>query len=217
MERLVHGQMVEYLESRNLLSDSQSGFRSNQSTGTCIADFSHNVYKGVDESLATGAIYLDLTKAFDCVEHDIMLEKLRCLGFKTCLIHWFKLYLTDRKQMTVVNGETSSTRDVTCGVPQGSILGPVLFICYINDLEKHLLHSKASMFADDTALYVQGNTPADIDLKLNTDLEMVSNYLAANKLQLNVGKTKCMMFSAPQKFRGYDNRLIFMKVHKSNN
>ena len=111
--------------------------------------------------------------------------------------------------MTVVNGEISGMRDVTCGVPQGLILGPVLFICYINDLEKHLVYSRPSLFADDTALMVKGKSSAYISYRLNVDLDIAARYFASNKLQLNIKKTKCMLFNLLQRYRHDDNLLIF--------
>ncbi len=201
LERLVHTQCIEYLEDRNLLSSYQSGFRSKRSTGTCLAEFLNNIYSNVDAGRACAGIFLDLSKAFDCVEHETLLCKLKCLGFKSCLVNWFRSYLENRTQLTVVNNVCSSTGDVLCGVPQGSILGPMLFICYINDLERHLLYSNPSLFADDTALLVNGSTAADVSYKLNTDLRIVSQYFAANKLQLNLTKTKCMFFHNGIKYR----------------
>ena len=189
-----------------MLSSYQSGFCSKRSTGTCLAEFLNNVYTNVDMGKACAGIFLDLSKAFDCVEHETLLYKLKCLGFKQCLVNWFGSYLKDRTQLTVVNNVCSSTGDVSCGVPQGSILGPMLFICYINDLERHLLYSTPSLFADDTALLVSGTMAEDVSYKLNIDLGIVSNYFAANKLQLNLSKTKSMFFHNGYKFRN-DNAL----------
>ncbi len=127
-----------------------------------------------------------------------------------CIIMWTaQAYLNGRIQTTVVNGVSSSTGDVTCGVPQGSILGPTLFICYINDLEKHLLYSKPSLFADDTALLVSGKTIEEIEHKLNIDLAIAERYFSANKLQLNVAKTKSMLFRSTQRFTHNHELLIY--------
>lgn len=121
-ERVVQTQCFHYLES-NLLSEHQFGFRANRSTGTCLLDFLHNVYTSIDNGMGCGVLYLDLAKAFDCFEHETLLCKLKSLGFKSCLVNWFRSYLSNRIQSTVVNGVPSSTGEAVFGVPQGSILG----------------------------------------------------------------------------------------------
>ncbi len=168
----------------------------------------NNIYTNVDAGCACAGLFLDLSKVFDCVEHETRLTKLECLGFKTCLDNWFRPYLGNRMQLTVVNNVSSSTGDVLCSVPQGSHVGPMLFICYINDLERHLLYSNPSLFADDTALLATGTTIEDVSYKLNVDLGIVSDYFAANKLQLNLNKTKCMFFHNGYKFRNANELAI---------
>ena len=139
-------------------------------------------------------LFLDLAKAFDSVSHDILLRKLRNLGFRTSTVNWFESYLSERKQVTVVDDEVSDVRQINCGVPQGSILGPLLFICYINDLARNCLLSTPFIYADDTALLVHGNNAREIEAKLGMDLKGISSWFHRNKLSLNSQKTKSMLF-----------------------
>ena len=134
LERLVHNQVYGYLTSHNLLSPRQSGFRKGYSTGTCLIDFLHDIYSNIDEGHASGVLFLDLKKAFDVVDHQILLEKLKYLGFRESAVNWFGSYLKDRQQVTKLGGKLSNKNTVTHGVPQGSILGPLLFSLYVNDL-----------------------------------------------------------------------------------
>ena len=155
LERIVHSQCYKYMSDRDLFCDAQSGFRKGRSTGTCLTEFLHHVYTTVDSGGACGALFLDLTKAFDTVDHKVLLHKLKFLGFKQQTVSWYKSYLTNRLQTTCVNGVTSSELPVETGVPQGSIFGPFLFCIYVNDLCIHLKHSTGFLYADDTALLVK--------------------------------------------------------------
>ena len=139
-------------------------------------------------------LFLDLAKAFDTVDFDIMIEKLRSLGFKSNVRNWFRSYLSDRTQVTVVSGQESSPGQMSSGVPQGSILGPLLFICYINDLPDVLRHSTPFLYADDTALLTKGSNVTDLEFKLNNDANNVSDWFSRNRLSCNVKKTKVMKF-----------------------
>ena len=209
MERIIHSQTIDYLESHNLLSESQYGFRANRSTGLCLVDFLHHIYTAIDSGMACGTLYLDLSKAFDCIDHRTLLLKLECLGFRASALGWYGSYLKDRRQVTQVGTALSTEKPVQCGVPQGSILGPMLFLCYIDDLKQHLIYTKPSLFADDTALTVCGKNVAEIGYKLNAELENVTNYFAANGFQLNAKKTKCMLFHSTNRYTT-ENELLVM-------
>ncbi len=151
----------------NLLSEAQFGFRKNHSTATCILKLTDTIYRNVNDGLPTrcqinvfelelelGVVFLDLKKAFDTIDHGILLSKLNTFNLTQKSIDRFGNYLSDRFQAVHTLGVTSTFEPLICGVPQGSILGPMLFILYINDLEKCLDSARFSLYADDTAMYV---------------------------------------------------------------
>ena len=192
-EKLVSGQFMEYLESNHLLSESQAGFRKRSSTVTSLLSNTNQWYINMDKGLVNGIIFLDLKKAFDCVDHNILAEKLMKFGCIGNTLNSFKSYLTNRKQMCKVNQTTSKCQTISCGVPQGSNLGPILFLLYVNDLPNCLKSTSVSMFADDTNLRASGDTITELYNKLNNDLENIHQWLLANKLTLNTSKTEYMM------------------------
>ena len=125
-------------------------------------------------------VLLDLAKAFDTVSHNILLKKLELYGLKGVTLDWFSSYLSDRQQQCVVEGCVSKPQLISCGVPQGSILGPLLFLIYINDLPGCLLHTKAHMYADDTTIYASSVSTAELYAKVNNDLTRIRDWLLAN-------------------------------------
>ena len=143
---------------------------------------------------ACGAIFLDLSKAFDTVNHEVLLLKLRNLGFRHSAVSWFCSYLSGRKQSTRLNGVISSQLQVNSGVPQGSILGPLLFICYINDLPNCLNNGTAYIYADDTAIVCRGNDIDEINASLSIEFSNVCRWFEADKLSVNNAKTNTMLF-----------------------
>ncbi len=203
-EKLVSGQLMEYLETYQLLSECQAGFRKRSSTVTSLLTNTNQWYINMDKGLLNSIIFLDLKKAFDCVDHAILIEKLRKFGCVGNTLNWFKSYLTNRKQMCKVNQTTSKCRTVSCGVPQGSNLGPILFLLYVNDLPNCLKSTTASMFADDTNLTASGSTSTELYNKLNNDLENIHQWLLANKLTLNTSKTEYMIVGSRQRLGKID-------------
>ncbi len=195
LERCIHDQLYGYLTGRNLLSEQQSGFQKGHSITTCLVDFLDKIYREVNEGGACGVLFLDLSKAFDTVAHDVLLLKLRHLGMKLSVVNWFASYLDNRSQCCRVDGHLSSPQRMNSGVPQASILGPLLFICYINDLPSTLRKSAAFLYADDTALLVKGKSVNDINVDLNAEMRAVEKWFNANKLAVNSLKTKSMLFS----------------------
>ncbi len=138
-------------------------------------------------------MFLDFKKAFDTVNHDRLIDKLSWYGIRGIAQLWFKNFLLERMQKTVFNSAESSSRLVECGVPQGSILGPLLYIIYVNDMQRVLSHCQISLYADDTALYIPGARCDEVESLLQQDLNRISRWLVSNKLFLNVGKSKSML------------------------
>ena len=206
-ERIVHNQFHTHITTNNLLNPNQSGFRPKHSTTTALIDVTDYLYNQSQNGLITGAIFLDLKKAFDTVNPVILQEKLRAIGVHGTELQWFDNYFTNRTQVVSANGAVSTTQPISCGVPQGSILGPLLFTLYVNDLSSVAVHSKVVLYADDTAIFVSGKNIEDIQGKLSSDLERISAWLYANKLTLNANKTKTMLFGTNQRLARLDTEL----------
>ena len=149
--------------------------------------------------LLNGVLFLDLKKAFDTVDHTILVKKLQYLGLSQSTVDWFKSYLNDRVQMCMVNGNLSDPEQLLCGVPQGTILGPLLFLIYINDLPNCVKCSSTRMYADDTNLTASGSSISEIKSMLDKDIECVVDWLCVNKLTLNVIKTEYMIIGSWQR------------------
>ena len=134
IEKLTYDRLIKFINKKSILNNNQFGFRSAHSTVHAITTIHERILENVDNDKHTISIYLDLSKAFDCVNHSILLSKLEHYGIRGIALKFLKSYLTNRQQLTVVNGEASDLLTVLCGVPQGSTLGPLLFLLYISDL-----------------------------------------------------------------------------------
>ena len=155
----------------------------------------------MDNDLLSGVIFLDLKKAFETADHTILIHKLKTMGESGVSLAWFQSYLTSRFQRTVIGQATSCNRRVSVGVPQGSVLGPLLFSIYINDLPTCLKHTSVTLFADDTALYCSAESSSDLQQMLNEDLASVAKWLNDHKLTLNVAKSKFMIIGSSQRLK----------------
>ena len=174
------------------------------STETTCLELIDKISKQLDSNQTPICLFLDLSKAFDTLNHDILLSKLKYYGLTDAPLRWFNSYLLDRKQYVELDGKKSSVSFINTGVPQGSILGPLLFIIYINDINSASKLLNASLYADDTSLNtVLSAFDVDdnnlISTKINEELALISEWLATNKLSLNVKKTKFMLFRFAQK------------------
>ena len=190
LERAAHKQLVEYLEKNKLFSGSQSGFRSGFSTDTCILGLTEYIRGEMSQGKLVGMVLLDLQKAFDCVDHDLLLLKLKGMGVGS--IDWFRSYLTGRRQCTVVGGTKSDFLGVTCGVPQGSILGPTLFLCYINDMAASL-RCKVSLYEDDSTLIASGDTPDQLAQFLSDELSNCRDWMTDDFLYIWAKPSACFL------------------------
>ena len=195
-ERIMYNRLFNFLNKHNLLSENQYGFRKGLSTYMAALELVNFVSDGFDCKETTLGCFIDLSKAFDTVNHDILLQKLYYYGVRGTAHNWFKSYLSNRKQLVRINNHSSSFNNIICGVPQGSILGPLLFLVYINDLPLISSHCKIKfiLFADDTSILFKTKNP-NYDISIfNNELSLVSNWFKANKLSLNVKKTNFMIF-----------------------
>ena len=156
LEKAIHKQMTYYMQSNRILHPNQHGFRSGKSTGSAIFQYLKYQYQNFDPNNITIATYIDYKKAFDTISHKILIKKLKLYGFSSKTILWFQNYLDSRSQSTSVSGQRSRVKDIGCGVPQGSTLGPTLFILYVNDLfyYKSIKETNILMYADDTVTFM---------------------------------------------------------------
>ena len=203
-EKLVFNQLYKYLDSNRLLSNGQSGFRLLFSTLTCLLKTTDEWYDGFDNGYMIGSVFIDLRKAFDTVNHEILCQKLEHYGVCDRNLSWFQSYLSNRKQFCRVNGIDSETERIEIGVPQGSCLGPLLFLVYINDLPCAVKNSTTSMYADDTTLFFRSMNIEDLNEAINSDLRDLDSWLSGNKLSLNVAKTQGMLICTKNKQRSLE-------------
>ena len=204
-EKVVYTQVYSYFVRESLFYISQYGFRKYHSTEHACLEFLDKVMCDLDKGETPISVFIDLSKAFDTINHQILLNKLRYYGLDDISLKWFNSYLTDRKQFVVIDEEYSHQDVITTGVPQGSVLGPLLFIIYINDLHLATEKFKPVLFADDTTLvstlcaFVRVlRCDASISHHINKELNKIHEWLCANRLSLNAGKTKYMTFRYPQ-------------------
>ena len=218
LEKIMHKRIYAFLERYELLYELQFGSRAGYST-THALHMTEAIRSALDYGSVTCGIFVDFQKAFDTVNHEILLKKLEHYGFRGVINNWFRSYLTNRKQKVVINGFESESKDLVHGVPQGSVLGPILFLIYINDLHRCIKHSTTYHFADDTNLLHISKDYKTLQRKVNYDLFSLHKWLTSNKISLNEAKTELVYFrksgAAPQlKIKLHGKTLIPTKVVK---
>ena len=204
VERLMHKRLYSFLDKYECIYQNQFGFRRKHSTIHALVSMTEDIRNALDNDLNVCGIFLDLQKAFDTVDHHILTKKLEHYGVRGIANNWFKSYLSNRRQAVSVNGVLSEEATMHYGVPQGSILGPLLFLIYINDLHTAITHSTVRHFADDTNLIIKNNSAKDLTRDLNKDLKMLNRWLQANKISLNAKKTELIIFRSKWKTIKYD-------------
>ena len=172
-EKLVADQLYRHMNDNGYFSSHQSGFLRLHSTVTCPLKNTNDWYNGLDLGKLVGLVFIDLKKAFDTVDHDILSRKLEYYGIQAQELAWLRSYLSNRKQFSRFNGVDSSIGDINIGVPQGSYLGPLFFLVYINDLPQSVQRSTVSMYADDTSLCYQALDTTQLNEAMNSDLLLV--------------------------------------------
>ena len=193
-EKLFSGKLDAFIKKENILNESQCGFRSNRSTSMALLELIEEITSAVDKKKCTISVFIDLKKAFDTIDHKLLLTNLEHYGIRGVAYDMIKSYLCERKQYVSVNSCNSEAMNVVCGVPQGSILGHKLFILYVNDICNVSSLLRFVLFADDTNIFLSGDDVKEISKTLSKQLDKLNSWFAVNKLSLNVSKTNYMIF-----------------------
>ena len=196
LEKLIHTKISEYLENNNLLSPYQHGFRKDHSTMAAIHQLVDTIGHNMDNRIPTLVTFIDFRKAFDCVQHDILLTKLSKFGLDQMTLQWVASYLKQRKQKVLANNMCSEQAIIKQGVPQGSILGPLLYLLYANDLASVIKNCGFSFYADDTVLYSHNANFNIAKRNMNRNLRALNDWFTQNCIAMNVTKTKYMLFGS---------------------
>ncbi|KAI8495038.1 hypothetical protein Bbelb_270240 [Branchiostoma belcheri] len=199
MEKVVSTQISTYFKENNLMSPYQHAFRKHHSTCTALLQLVDDWYRKIDQGNIIGVIFLDFSAAFDLVDYNCLLQKLACYGFSDMAVDWMDSYLTGRSQCVHFNGSNSSLKEIHCGVPQGSCLGPLLFTIYTNDLPLAVTEATPAMYADDTSAYTCATTIQTVTSILQREMCRLHDWVKLNKLCLNPNKTKCMVLGSRPK------------------
>ena len=196
-ERVIQGRLLGFLKEQGHILNSQYGFRRGHSTYMAILDMVENIRKAWEDGEHCLGIFIDFKKAFDTVDHSILLGKLYHLGIRGLPLELIRSYFSNRRQYVVFNGAESSQQEITVGVPQGSILGPLFFLLYINDLSRVSSFFRCILFADDTNIFASAKTKRELYDRVGVELGKLSDWFAHNKLTLNYSKTEYIDFSKP--------------------
>ena len=203
LEKLFNLRLEQFLISNEILSNCQYGFRSSMSTVHAALELIESISTAVDNKKHCAGVFIDLKKAFDTVNHDLLVKKLFFYGIRGTANAWLNNYLTNRNQYVIADDHSSGMRLITCGVPQGSVLGPVLFLLYINDICNVSNLLKFVLFADDTNIFCSSTSLHDLQDTINRELDKLFVWFSVNRLSLNLGKTNYMLFRS----RPPDNEL----------
>ena len=196
LEKLFDIRFESFLKKNNVLNESQYGFRSGRSTLMALTEMLEEITTAKDKKMSTVAVFIDLKKAFDTLNHEILVNKLYHYGIRGIVLEWIVSYLSKRKQFVQINDISSEHKTIRCGVPQGSVLGPKLFNIYINDLCNVSSMLRCVLFADDTTIICSKYDLKELCTEVNNELNKVSDWFNINKLSLNLNKTNFMLFAS---------------------
>ena len=194
LEKIVHERVYSFLEEYQCIYSLQFGFRKKHSTNHTLIDITETIRQALDNKKYACGIFIDLQKAFDTINHDILIAKLEHYGIRGIANDWFASYLKNRSQFVSILGFDSTTKPISHGAPQGSVLGPLLFLIYINDLNFAIKNCKVYHFADDTNMLNICNSHKKMQKLVNADLKILYDWLLANKISLNCDKTEIIFF-----------------------
>ena len=195
LEKIINNRITKFIKVNDILAEEQYGFRDNCSTASALLDLVETISSSLDKGKHGIGAFIDLKKAFDTVNHEILLEKIKTYGIRGKALDLLQSYLSNRKQYVVYNEKVSKYQTIKCGVPQGSILGPTLFLLYINDIKNISNLLKFIIFADDTNIYYSNEDIKVVEKTMNEELIKLVSWFKANKLTLNVEKTNFIIFS----------------------
>jgi len=184
----VYKQLINYIEKYDILCQFQFGSRKGRSTEQAIAEITDNLKKAIDNNLFTCGVFLDFAKAFDTVNHNILLTKMEKYGIRGLPLQWFTNYLTNHQQYVSMDGTESSKQKVVCGIPQGSSLGPLLFLTYINNIPNCSEKLSFRIFADDTNIFISSSSSIELETSVNQEILKVKEWCDINKLTINFKK-----------------------------
>ena len=216
MEREVSKQLLKYLTDNDLISIDQFAFLKNHSTVTSLHRLVDDWFEAFNEGEYVFACFFDVMKCFDSINHDILLKKMYLYGFKNVPHKWFKHYLSQRQQFVSCNGRKSSLHDITTGVPQGSALGPLLFILFINDFPQNINGSLSNMFADDCCIYTFGNDISDAKSKFQSSVDEANRWYVNNNLPVNIPKSMCMLSASESSLNRLNDEQKKLKIKLNN-
>ena len=194
LEKHVNSVIYKYMESNNLFFNHQNGFRKGKSTTRAVNNIVNQIYEYRNNGEHSIAVFLDLSKAFNCVNHDILCLKLEKVGIRGQCKQWIMEYLRNRKQYVKNGNLKSDCKTINYGIPQGSVLGPLIYLLYVNDITGCDIISDLNMFADDTAIVAHGKVLADVISQINNDVAKLTDWFNSNKLTVNLDKTRCMYY-----------------------
>ena len=194
IERLLKNRLMPFLLKHEIFSNNQFGFLPEKCTSDAMFSLLNDVYTSLNSNRPTATVFCDYAKAFDCVSHNILLKKLDFYGIRGAPSNWFKSYLGNRQQFVRANGSDSDCKLITSGVPQGSVLGPILFLIYINDITYLNISGKISLFADDTCITWNDTDAASLQLNISSDLVKIKAWSDSNLLCFNVDKTVVLSY-----------------------
>jgi hypothetical protein len=195
LEKVVQSQLVKFLVKNDLINIAQSAYRKFHSTQTAVHKVLEDWLDNISDKLFTAVCLLDISKCFDTIDHKIMLHKLEQYGINDVQYKWFESYLRDRSQVVVSNNQISQPMDITIGVPQGSVLGPILFMIFSNDLPNNVNLGMCNMYADDTLIYIHGDTLLEAQNKLQTCVDSAVKWYETNSLVINAKKSNSMIIN----------------------